>query len=85
VAIVTWIREKLVPLPTEKDKAVATILLLLSFFPKRIFKSKQWHAYVDAAGGDIKMARLVVIWFSLRLTLKQEEGFECKVTDEVDA
>lgn len=76
VMIVHWIEEKLGDLTSEEDKAVATVLLLVSFFPKRVFNSKQWTAFVEAAGNDLKLARLVVLWYSLRLTLKQAKGFE---------
>jgi hypothetical protein len=74
--IVKWIEDKLKPLRNEQDKAVATALLLTAYFSKRLYRPSLWKSLVDAVGGDDKHARLVVIWFSLRLSLKQAKGLD---------
>lgn len=77
VVIVSWIQEKLGPLSSKNHKIVATIMILVAYFPRRIFNSKEWRALVDdVTGGDVKMARMVVIWYSLRLTMMQAKGFQ---------
>jgi hypothetical protein len=63
-------------LPNEKDKAGATALMLMAYFPRRLLKEEQWSALVSSLGGDEKEASLIVIWFSLRLTLAQAKGLD---------
>jgi hypothetical protein len=76
VLVVKWIERKLESLSDEKDKAVATALLLMAYFPKRLLKGREWKALVKAVGGDEKEARLIVIWYSLRFTLGQARGLD---------
>jgi AhpD family alkylhydroperoxidase len=66
------LEEKLTSIPDGKDKTVAMAILMSSVSPARLYQSPQWVALVDAVGK--KEARLVIIWWSLRLTLKRAKG-----------
>jgi AhpD family alkylhydroperoxidase len=68
-----WLKEKVEPIKDEKDQVVATAILMMSVAPLRLFHDgSQMKALVEAVGA--KEARLVLLWWSIRLSLKRAKG-----------
>jgi AhpD family alkylhydroperoxidase len=72
VLIPSWLKEKVEPIKDEKGQIVATAILMVSVAPRRFHDRVQMKALVKAVGA--KEARLVVLWWSVRLSLKRAKG-----------
>ena len=53
------------------DQAIVWVLVLTSFVPQTVYQSTYWCALVEFMGED--MARLIVVWWSLRHTLNSAQ------------
>jgi hypothetical protein len=67
-----WLKEKVEPIKDEKDQIVATAILMVSISPRHFHDGIQMKALVEAVGA--KDARLVVLWWSIRFSLKRAKG-----------
>jgi hypothetical protein len=75
--IYVWLKEKVEPIKDKKDKVVATAILMTTVAPHRFHDRIQMKALVEAVGA--KEARLVVLWWSIRLSLQRAKGLNCKL------
>ena len=55
---------------------VAIVLLMVTHAPKVVYRNSEWFALTKAIGKD--RARLIVLWWSLRLTLQMAKGLDAK-------
>ena len=60
---------------TEKDKVMAMALLLASTDPRSLYQTSEWKMLIKEGGG-VKNARLLIVWWSIRLSLKRAKGLE---------
>lgn len=60
----------------EKDKVVAMAILLASTNPHRLYRTSERKALMKQVGVGVKNARLLIVWWSMRLTLKRAKGLE---------
>ncbi|CAB9504642.1 expressed unknown protein [Seminavis robusta] len=56
----------------ETSRAIANVLLLVSYTPQSVFNSIHWKTLNKALGGPTSKA--LAIWWSLRLTFKKSQG-----------
>lgn len=61
----------------EIGKTTAVVLLLSSFAPQTAYQSKRWEDLVEHLGEDT--ARSILVWWSLRCTLKDAKGLDAKI------
>lgn len=59
---------------TPTQRAVATVLFLVSVAPQCVFGSPYWKHMVEALEGGESFARTTVLWWSLRFTLRNAKG-----------
>jgi hypothetical protein len=77
VLIYVWLKEKVEPIKDKKDQVVAAAILMTSVAPHRFHDGIQMKALLEAVGAT--EARLVVLWWSIRLSLKCAKGLNCKL------
>jgi len=59
------------------EQAVAWVLVLTTFAPQAVYHSTYWYTLVKFLGEDT--ARLIVVWWSLRHTLKSAKGLDYEI------
>lgn len=64
---------------SKQDKAVAMALLVSSINPRLLHKSNEWKLMVKAVGST-RSAHLVIMWWSVRLTVKRAKGLESAIS-----
>ena len=78
--IVNWVliqmRPKIEEFTQGDDKAIKmiTLLLMVRFVPKVVYRCKQWFDVTKIVGKE--QTRLIAIWWSIRYTLAQAKGLE---------
>lgn len=71
----SFLKEKLGVLSNENERTIAKSMLFTSTDPGRLFQTPDWHSLLEAVDGK-RNARLIVIWWSLRLSLKRAKGLD---------
>lgn len=72
VKVVEWSETSLPDLMDAKNQAVAWALVLTTFAPQTVYQSTYWYSLVEFVG--VETARVLVVWWSLRHTLKGAQG-----------
>lgn len=61
---------------SDAGRTIVVLLLLLSLAPLTVYESSQWNATVEKLGGSQNKARCLIIWWSLRMTLRDAAGLK---------
>ena len=64
-------------------QAIAWVLVLTTYAPQLVYQSTYWYTLVEFMGEN--MARLLVVWWSLRHTLKSAKGLDYEMQMDVNA
>ena len=65
-------RDTVNTLPNKTSRAIANVLLLVSYTPQSAFNSIHWKTLLKELGAD--ESKTLVIWWSLRFTFRRTKG-----------